>query len=108
MKLPHTSHPVQRAPAVFYAPAAVNPSQVQPQAGKWESGTPGKNSGKCECTLNKRTGHWIPTSNNCRYLGVPQCTNTGKCSCVRKGDQQLSGAAQDITAVQGLMQAINV
>jgi hypothetical protein len=79
---------------------------VQPQNG-WTPGKPGKNSGECSCYLNKTLGSWVPNPSNCGYLGVPQCTSTGGCNCVRKNDQTSSGTARDVTAVQGLYQAMN-
>jgi hypothetical protein len=110
MKLPHQSQPTLRDPADIaarQAAAGVAPASVRPQNG-WKRGKPGKNSGECTCYLDKKLGYWRPNPSNCGYLGVPQCTSTGGCNCVRKNDQNLGGATQDITGVQGLYQALNV
>lgn len=113
MKLPHTSHPIQRGPSGFHTTTGVIPSQIQPQAAVtlppagvpvWQRGQAGKGAGECECALDKKTGYWIPTkNNNCRHTGVPQCTSTGGCNCVKKNNQETYGAARDVTAVRGLI-----
>lgn len=116
MKLPHTSHPVQRTSAGSSPIAGVNPSLVYPQASTavappaganaWLRGRAGKGAGECQCTPNKKLGQWVPTSNNCGFLGVPQCDTTGGCRCVHKAQQKNDGRAVDITGVQSVMNSL--
>jgi len=115
MKLPQTSHPVERSPSRFHEPAGVGPSQVQPQANlppllgshrkdPWQSGSSTKGSGQCACVRKGNT--WYPTQNNCGFSAAPQCNATGQCNCVRRNEQRNAGTAADASGMQNVINSI--